>query len=113
MKLIFYTIFFLLISNYCYADQITGVIDTYNLSDQNIIINLADNDYLSSNETIKKVLIDFFKSRQQITLTYNNENIIESVFIDNYSDLNSKHLSLFIGALSAFAFTLAMGVKLS
>ncbi len=109
-------ILLLFLSTPCFADTVTGVPDFCTQSDSNLIIRISGEYYETSNIVLHDLLLYAFRYGQQITVDYTvngSDNSINFVSLSTTGEYYMKMVSLFIGAVSAVAFSFGLGVKFS
>lgn len=108
-------VFLIFLSTPCYSGEITGRIDRLFINGSVVSVEISGTSYQSGSAFMNEPLSHAFRHNQEITLLYHvqgSDNFIDSVLFQS-GEYHSKILSLLIGALSAGAFALGLGVKLS
>lgn len=99
----------------CPADEITGFIDICLVSGSGVSVEISGGAYQSDNVFLNDTIVHAFRYNQEVTVSYTvqgSQNLIDAVYLNRPGDY-SRMVSLFIGAVSAGAFALGLGVKLS
>jgi hypothetical protein len=111
-KIILILILMLIFAVPCSAAEITGLIENCSLSGSVLNVSIDGVVYQSENNFLNSTIIYAYRHNQPLTLDH-TANIINSVFVVQTAEYYSKIISLFIGAVSAGAFALGLGVKIS
>ena len=109
-------IILLFFSTPCYPDEITGLIDHCLIDESRVVVEILGSSYQSNHALMNDSLLYAFRFNQEITLNYHaqgNDNIIDFIMPIQSGGYYSKIASVFIGAVSAGAFALGLGVKIS
>ena len=113
MKPLFFTLCFMILTHaVSHADSITGMLDTCVVSDAGITVTMGSNSFTSANAFLETTMLYAYRHNQEVTIDYTGS-AVNFVSLTSPYDYQSKMVSLFIGAVSAGAFALAMGVRLS
>ena len=106
----------LFLSTPCFADDVSGLVDTCLVSGAGVLIQIAGDSYQSDNDFLNDSIIYAFRHNQELSVSYHvqgADRIIDSVYVNQPGEYYSKIISLFIGSVSAGAFALGLGVRIS